>query len=581
MDPAAGMTEPAATTPSPAEMDRRDWLNLGGLLFVLFATRIVWIVWNPDATLYWEEDYRWVAAREILSGPVQPIFDYQADNYQGGSLVMIGLITSLFAVFGESLLVLKLAPLLFAGATLATLYILARLWFGQPAALIAGVGYVVGPSLLAHSALIPMGSHGESALFSLLQVACFLGIQSRRWNTLPGWAVLGFIFGFGLWFCFTSGLSLAACGVTWLILEGVPKAKQLLSALAGAAVGLVPWLVYNLQNDFSGTLRLLEVFGARDSIDAWAARQPVDKFVDLILRDLPIGLLDPFQVLGHPLASAVLQVSFCLPVAIALTAGLIRVAAMMGAGPRTRAANEVLERQRSELVFYVYALVFTVAYLGSSFDLEQGKGAHAYRLLLPLAILMWIPTAYSLSRAFTEPGVAKNVAMLGLVLTGVSCTASTIMVATRAPEDRQTGGNIMEHVYGGNLVRGVLLHRKYEEDLAVAYVQARRVPDLKERFRVFQGIGWGIEYRFEGSGEITPFLSDVDDLEFGEQVAVLAGLIWTTGNRVSELEEAEANGTATIRDGDQLNRLKKLKSMLQKQWRRLPEPYKQADYVIY
>ena len=144
-------------------MDRSDWLCLGGLLFVLFATRIVWILWNPDATLYWEEDYRWVVAREIIAGPHQPIFDYQADNYQGGSLVLIGLITGMFAVFGETLLSLKLAPLAFAGATLAAIYTLGRLWFGRRTALIAAGGYLLGPPLLVHSALIPMGSHGESA----------------------------------------------------------------------------------------------------------------------------------------------------------------------------------------------------------------------------------------------------------------------------------------------------------------------------------------------------------------------------------------------------------------------------------
>ena len=115
----------------------------------------------------------------------------------------------------------------------------------------------------------------------------------------------------------------------------------------------------------------------------------------------------------------------------------------------------------------------------------------------------------------------------------------------------------------------------------MAYSQARRTPDLKERFRIFQGIGWGIEYRFEGSGQIVQFLSNVGDLEFGEHVAVLSGLIWTTENRVSKLEEAAASGETTTRDGDQLSRLKKLKKMLQKQWRRLPVRYQQADSIIY
>ena len=289
----------AVTVRSRASMERDDWLFMGGLLLILFATRIAWILSNPDATQYWEEDYRWVAAREILAGLQQPVFDYQADNYQGGSLVLIGIITGLFALFGESLLSLKLAPLGFAAATLAAIYILGRLWFGRRTALIAASAYLAGPPLLLHSALIPMGSHGESALFSLVQFICFLGILSRRWHTPLGWAALGFVSGLGLWFCYTSGLSLVACGMTWLILEGIPRLRLLLAATGGALLGLIPWFAYNLQNDFTGFLRLFEIFGAGDPIDAWVAQGPLEKFLGLVLRDLPIGMLDPFRDLSH------------------------------------------------------------------------------------------------------------------------------------------------------------------------------------------------------------------------------------------------------------------------------------------
>ncbi|MCH7867215.1 MAG: glycosyltransferase family 39 protein [Myxococcales bacterium] len=573
-----------ATAQPKASMDRSDWLCLGGLLFVLFATRIVWILWNPEATMYWEEDYRWVVAREIIAGPHQPVFDYQADNYQGGSLVLIGLITGMFAVFGETLLSLKLAPLAFAGATLAAIYTLGRLWFGRRTALIAAGGYLLGPPLLVHSALIPMGSHGESALFSLVQIICFLGILSRRWHTPRGWAALGFVSGLGLWFCYTSGLSLAACGVTWLILEGIPKPRLLLAATGGALLGLIPWIAYNLQNDFTGLSRLLEIFGVGDPIDAWVAQGPLEKFFDLIFRDLPIGMLDPFadlDRLGHPILTTTLVFAFYIPVVIALAAGLGRVMGVLKAGPRKTAADVASEHRRSEFVFFVYALIFLAAYLGSSFAIEPDKGAHAYRLLLPLVIMMWVPVAISLSRAFDDPSFAKNAATIGLALTLVSCTVSSVALAIRDPGKDRFGTDMMDHVYRGNLVRGVLLHRKYEQDLTVAFDQARRIPGMKERFRIFEGIGWGIEYRYEGSGQITPFLAAVNELQFGEHVAVLAGLIWATETRVSTLEESVASGEGTPRDGDQLHRLTKLKAMLEKRWRLVPIRYRHSDQILY
>lgn len=579
------MKDSPKTEPAGLAMDRGDWLWLGAALFVLFATRILWVVWNPEATLYWEEDYRWVAARELLSGPHQPIFEYQADNYQGGSLVLIGLVTVLFALFGESLLVLKLAPLLFSALILASMIGVTRVWFGRRAARIAACGYLAGPPLLLYSGLIPMGSHGESTLFSLLQIGCFLGIQSGRWNTLSAWAALGFISGLGLWFCYTSGLSIAACAITWWILEGLPKLRPVLVAGAAAVVGLVPWFIYNLQTEFSGFSRLLEIFGSRDSIDAWIAQRPLDKFVDLVVRDLPTGMIDPFLDLstsGIAGLGVTLEWIFYLGWGIALAIGIVRVGGAVRVRMRNReAAPTTTGGEPYGLVFYVYFGVFVAVYLNSSFDLEQGRGAHAYRLLLPLVTLMWIPVADAFARSIDGRSWRSKAAAGGLAAMWLACVSASVMLALRTPGEETPGRDVMEHVYRGNLVRGVLLHRKYERNLVAAYDRARRVPDLKERFRVFQGIGWGIEYRYEGSGELTPFLTDADGLGFGEQVAVLAGVIWTTGNRVAELEEIHERGTATTRDGDQLNRLKKLKTILHKQWRRLPESYQQSDRVIY
>ncbi|MBW2291658.1 MAG: glycosyltransferase family 39 protein [Deltaproteobacteria bacterium] len=567
----------------PGTMDRDDWLWLIGMLFVLFATRLAWIVWNPDSALYWEEDYRWVAAREILAGPLQPAFDYQADNYQGGSLVLIALITCNFALFGESLLSFKLAPLAFAGATLVALYALGRLCFGRRVALLAGAGYLVGPPLLAHGALIPMGSHGESALFSLLQLICFLKILSRDWHTPRGWAALGFVSGLGLWFCYTSGLSLAACGLTWLILEGVPKPRLLLAATAGLLLGLIPWFAYNLQNDFAGLLRLLEIFGGGNPIDAWAPQGPFEKLLALIFRDLPIGLIDPFRDRDNPILAAVVETAFYLPVVIALVAGLGRVLRLLRAGPRQSSpgTGSELEGYRSEVVFYIYGLLFVAAYLSSSFAIEPQKGAHTYRLFLPLITVMWLPVAVSVARALDVPRFTRSAAIIGLVLAMTASALSSVALAMRVPELPHLGTQVREHVFRGYLTRGVLLHRKLEDDLPRAFDQARRVPDLGERFRTFQGLGWGIQYRYEGNGQIQPFLGQVDQLPLGEHVAVLSGLRWSNGNQIAQFKTIIADGEATPRQRAQLERLEELKQHLDRRWSRIPLRYQRARYIIY
>ena len=49
-------------------------------------------------------------------------------------------------------------------------------------------------------------------------------MPTGRWRTARGWLAFGFLSGLGLWFCYTSGLSLVACAVAWLWLERAPRA---------------------------------------------------------------------------------------------------------------------------------------------------------------------------------------------------------------------------------------------------------------------------------------------------------------------------------------------------------------------
>ena len=153
--------------PAPAHLDARDGWNLALLGAAFVASRLAWFAWNPESAVYWEESYRWLAAHEILTGPVQPLLDYQADHYQGGSLVMILLIVPFFLLFGESFLTFKLSALVVSTATLGALYVLGRAWFARPVGVLAALGYLAGPPLVAYWGVVPFGSHGESVFFSV------------------------------------------------------------------------------------------------------------------------------------------------------------------------------------------------------------------------------------------------------------------------------------------------------------------------------------------------------------------------------------------------------------------------------
>jgi len=156
----------------------------------------------------------------------------------------------------------------------------------------------------------------------------------------------------------------------------------------------------------------------------------------------------------------------------------------------------------------------------------------------------------------------------------------SMALATRTLDER-LGHDASGHRLRGYLVRGVLIHRKYEDELHWAFREARRVPDLRLRFRVFQGIGWGIQYRYEGTGEIRYFLPQLDGLPLGERVAVISGLRWTTHSRVDELREKLAGGEASARDVAQLERLERLRAAIDARWHRVPAPMRLNDRVIY
>jgi hypothetical protein len=101
------------------------------------------------------------------------------------------------------------------------------------------------------------------------------------------------------------------------------------------------------------------------------------------------------------------------------------------------------------------------------------------------------------------------------------------------------------------------------------------------RYRVFQGIGWGIQYRYEGTGEIQAVLPQLERLAVGERVAVLAGMRWVTNVRVGELRQRVASGEASERDRAQLERLELLRASVEAAWNRTPPHMRFSDRIFY
>ena len=206
-----------------------------------------------------EELTRGSIAVELLRGPLLSPLDYQYTRFFGGSLVVEILAVPLIAVFGPRLWALKAVPVLFhLGAVLLTVLLLDR-FASRRAAWVGGLLMALTPPGYTIISTIAWGSHFESNTLALVAAYLFLDLCSagagRGWRRL----LLGAVMGFSIWFGYQCLVFvIAILGLDLLRDRRSFVRPEMLAQAAGLAIGLVPWLVYNLRYDFSG----LSIYGS-------------------------------------------------------------------------------------------------------------------------------------------------------------------------------------------------------------------------------------------------------------------------------------------------------------------------------
>jgi 4-amino-4-deoxy-L-arabinose transferase-like glycosyltransferase len=539
-----------------AALERWDVCILVSLVGLFLLSRLTWVFSNPYSASYWEESYRWMAAVDLMNHPALPFFEYQADHYQGGSLVMILLTIPFFALFGESVQVFKLSALSVSTSVLVMLYLLGRRFFGRLTGVAAGLIYLAGPPLIAYYGLVVFGSHAESVLFSLVQFYLFIGLLSGRWRGAWGWLLFGFVSGLGLWFCSISGLSLAACVLTWVLLRKRIFLSEIGWSTFGGLVGLIPWFVYNFEYKFVGVFRILEMFGYGNPIDLWEQQGALEKLISFFARDLPVGLLVPYKDMVSRPVALVLMLAFGLPFALAVGLSFRRVGGFLRRAWRSEQAPGdpgESERRESEVVFVVYAVIFLTMYALSAFTIDPFIGPHAYRLFVPFSVLMLIPAAVSAARGLGHRGWIRPATAVACCLALTAASAGTLALAQRTPEDAQKIGYSR-----GPVVLGLLEHRKHEGDLSRVLEVARKMPTKKLRGFVLIGLGWGLETRFEKDKTIEWFREQVEQIPPGERYGVLGGVEYFTSIRMNDTQKRMQQGDP----GGRYRRLLKRLAML-------------------
>lgn len=249
------------------------------LLFVLL--RWAMLV-NFNGIFFGEELYRGTIARELIHGLRMPFFNYRADDYSGGSLVMGIIIVPFFILFGENLFALKLAALTLFLLSLILLYLFCEKFFNRRVAAITGLLFILSPKSFSIYSFVAMGFHSESILFSIILVFLFFQIfYSQRTNFIY-FFLLGLAAGFGLWFTYIFAITLISCFLFWFSFDRKFIIKKTFCIfLFGFLIGFSPWLWFNFTHNFKG-LDIIKVFLDFKAALGGNGIYPANRFKDAI-----------------------------------------------------------------------------------------------------------------------------------------------------------------------------------------------------------------------------------------------------------------------------------------------------------
>jgi len=379
-----------------ARGDGRVWI---ALLVGAALLRLALVASLGDVFFSGEELAKGAAARALASGAAIPHADLAYHAYEGGGFAFSHLEVVAFALFGPSLLTLKLVAVGWHLATLAAGAWLAARAFGRSA----------GHAFLALGALAPLavqllsplalGIHLVACLFLALILGLTQVVLERREGAAELWFALGATSGLGLFFNYQIALPIGFVGL--VLLAARPRevfSRRGLAGLAGGLLGLAPLAYMALHHGD----KVLDVHG-----EGLFATGDLSRVVDFVAA-LVAGRRP------HELAAYLLRA-----LALAVSAGWLAVRAP---NPERRAAWLVLG----------YLLFFLAVYATSGFAVAELPHHFYFMRLAPVWFLGAVLVAGALGLAWDRRGEAPlcgrmaAVALAALLAFGALDTARAL-----------------------------------------------------------------------------------------------------------------------------------------------------------
>ena len=271
------------------------------LVAVYIASRAVLIVYGGPHIChpYFDEPVSGTLTYDLLHGGLRaPLMAYQYEQRSGDMMIEALVMYPLAALFGHTLLTIKLCALLCSLACmLGWLYLIHR-YCGMTAAIVFALLFALPPPMFARLSLVgTFSSHHMINTILVVQLICLFRMFERDERTVPLllWLVFGLCAGLGVYASYSYLIFDALCGL--FILECRPRMITLRSACvvsAGALAGFFPWLWRSVFYTSGGGSFLMGIF-KNITLSPWL-------FVQTFFHTLPytLGYGYPTRAIGWP-----------------------------------------------------------------------------------------------------------------------------------------------------------------------------------------------------------------------------------------------------------------------------------------
>jgi 4-amino-4-deoxy-L-arabinose transferase-like glycosyltransferase len=232
--------------PPSAGIDRAEKVVVALLLAFGLLLR-VWVLGRTPINS--DQAVVGLMAREILHGHLFTF--YWGQHYGGGEPYVVAV---LFTLFGQSRLVLGLAPVLLDAAAALLLWRIGRRLFDARIAVLAALIFWVWPEVSIYLSTVEYGFRFLTLVCGLAVLLFALRLGDQRSTRLSDWAAFGLFLGLG-WWCSPEIAYYAAPAVLWLVCRAVrlrmrPRVEGVVLSAAAAALGALPWLIANVGHGY-------------------------------------------------------------------------------------------------------------------------------------------------------------------------------------------------------------------------------------------------------------------------------------------------------------------------------------------